>query len=53
MLAAIVIILGIGIFALPTGILASGFTEELDKKKASKQQAIENKQCPNCSGHLE
>ena len=32
-LGGIVAIIGVGLFALPTGILASGFSEELTKKK--------------------
>lgn len=35
-------IIGIGLFALPTGILASGFSEELAKKK------INTLGCPTC-----
>ena len=35
-------IIGIGLFALPTGILASGFSEELSKKK------IKINGCPTC-----
>jgi len=45
-IASIVAILGIGLFALPTGILGAGFIEELQKKK--KNESIY--QCPNC-GH--
>ncbi len=41
--ASIVAILGIGMFALPTGILGSGFVEAIQKKK-------ERNVCPHC-GH--
>ncbi|MDR3611260.1 MAG: ion transporter [Ignavibacteriaceae bacterium] len=44
LLAAIVSILGIGLFALPTGILGAGFVEEFHKSH-SKQ---EKKTCPHC-----
>jgi voltage-gated potassium channel len=40
-------ILGIGIFALPAGILGSGFVEELQKSKKEK------KVCPHCGKELE
>lgn len=40
-LAGIVSILGIGLFALPTGVLGAGFVEEMQKKKD--QQC-----CPHC-----
>ena len=42
-LAAIIAILGIGIVAIPTGIIASGFTELVQQKGIN-----ENKQCPHC-----
>ena len=42
-LGAIIAILGIGMFALPAGILASGFAEELEKLKGKKSQT-----CPHC-----
>lgn len=44
--AGFIALLGIGMFALPAGILASGFEEELSKK--SKMQL----KCPNCSARL-
>ena len=43
-LGAIIALLGIGIFALPTSIMASGFTEELTNKK----KAV----CPHCKKEL-
>jgi voltage-gated potassium channel len=42
-LTAFISILGIGMFALPAGILASGFSEEFKKKEAA-----EVKCCPHC-----
>ncbi len=45
-LGSCISILGIGLFALPTGLLASGFTEELDRRKL--KQAEESKTCPHC-----
>jgi voltage-gated potassium channel len=45
---AIIAFLGIGMFALPTGILASGFAEELEKmhKKG-------NRICPHCGINMD
>ncbi len=47
LLGAVVAILGIGLFALPTAILGSGFLEELQKKR--KAPSI----CPHCGKPLE
>lgn len=43
LLSAVIAILGVGLFALPTGILASGFSEEMQKSK--KKVALI---CPHC-----
>jgi len=47
LLSGVIAILGIGLVALPTGILSSGFMEELSKKssKAKKEEII---YCPYC-----
>jgi voltage-gated potassium channel len=42
-LGAIIALLGIGMFALPAGILASGFAEELQK-----EHTLEKRICPHC-----
>jgi voltage-gated potassium channel len=39
----LILILGIGLFALPTGILASGFIEQIRQSKAKKRV-----RCPHC-----
>lgn len=44
LLGAFIAILGIGMFALPAGILASGFAEELGKKYRKKAEY----KCPHC-----
>jgi voltage-gated potassium channel len=44
-LGGIIAILGIGLFALPAGILASGFAEEIRKK--------EKKACPHCGQEID
>jgi voltage-gated potassium channel len=43
--AAVISILGIGIVALPSGILVAGFVDELQSKK-------EARRCPHCGGEL-
>lgn len=45
-LGGIVAILGIGLFALPAGIIASGFTEVLAQHKTSNNSSV--KICPHC-----
>jgi voltage-gated potassium channel len=46
LLAAIIAILGIGIVAIPTGIIASGFTELIQTRKAKST-------CPHCGKEIE
>jgi voltage-gated potassium channel len=46
-LGGVIALLGIGIFALPAGILASGFTNELAKKRKV------DFRCPHCGGLIE
>jgi voltage-gated potassium channel len=41
-LGSIIAVLGVGLFALPTGILASGFSEEISKRKHNQET------CPTC-----
>ena len=43
LLGGLIAVLGVGIFALPTGILASGFSEELQKRRRR-----ETLLCPHC-----
>ena len=45
-LAGITAVLGIGMFALPTGIIGSGFVEQIQKSKAKPTC------CPHCGGEL-
>ncbi|MBU7010980.1 MAG: ion transporter [Theionarchaea archaeon] len=47
-LGAVIALLGIGMFALPAGILASGFAEELQKKGRK-----EKKICPHCGKDID
>lgn len=45
-LSAVIALLGIALVAVPTGIIASGFTEELEKNKEKNKDEIEY--CPYC-----
>jgi len=45
MLGTFIALMGVGLFALPAGILASGFAEELQRRK-------EARKCPHCGGDL-
>jgi voltage-gated potassium channel len=47
-LAAVVAILGIGVFALPTGIIGAGFVEEMQARK----KRPSGRTCPHCGGQL-
>ncbi|HYO62939.1 MAG TPA: ion transporter [Pyrinomonadaceae bacterium] len=47
LLGAVIAVLGVGLFALPTGILASGFSEELQKSR-QRERAV----CPHCGRDL-
>lgn len=53
LLASIVSILGIGMFALPAGILGSGFVEEMHKRRAETKSEEAHMVCPHCGGELE
>jgi voltage-gated potassium channel len=44
--ASIIAVLGIGMFALPTGIIGSGFVEEIQKRKNGPMR------CPYCGGEI-
>lgn len=55
LLGAFIAILGIGVFALPAGIIASGFEQELSERKKQKRQEPEEEEpvagpnyCPHC-----
>jgi voltage-gated potassium channel len=47
-LGGFIAFLGIGIFALPTGILASGFAEEIRKRRIKDLSCA----CPHCGGDI-
>jgi voltage-gated potassium channel len=48
LLGAAIAVLGVGLFALPTGILASAFSEELQKKRRREPVV-----CPHCGKEIE
>jgi voltage-gated potassium channel len=53
MCGAVVALLGMGFFALPAGILASGFSDEMSELRNSNKQKQENsKMCPHCGEAL-
>ncbi len=49
-IGAIIAVLGIGMFALPAGILGAGFTEELEKMRQNNSD--EPARCPHCGEDL-
>jgi len=49
-IAAVIAILGIGMVAIPTGILSSGFVEHLNEKKTSEKDDAQY--CPHCGKKL-
>ena len=46
LLAGVIAILGIGLFALPAGILGSGFMEEMNRRRQGPRR------CPHCGGEI-
>jgi voltage-gated potassium channel len=51
-IAAIIAILGIGMFALPAGLLGASFAEELEKRRESDNE--ENPpRCRHCGGLID
>lgn len=48
-LGGFIAFLGIGIFALPTGILASGFADEIKRRREKERVCLP---CPHCGGDV-
>ncbi len=46
LVASVVAVLGIGLFAIPTGILGAAFADEMARHKAG------SRPCPHCGGRL-
>lgn len=55
-LGAFIALSGVGLVALPAGILAAGFTEEMQRRREEKAAAGatdgEPRRCPHCDGEL-
>lgn len=49
-LGAVIAVLGIGMFALPAGLLGSAFMEEIEQQKRAKRNGT---CCPHCGGALD
>jgi voltage-gated potassium channel len=49
-LGGFIAFLGIGLFALPTGILGSGFYEEVQRRKRERQEPLT---CPHCGKEID
>ena len=47
-ISGIMAILGIGLIALPTGIISAGFIERINQKKSEKKKNI----CPHCGKEI-
>ena len=52
-LATIIAFLGIGMVAVPTGIITAGFTELIEKEKSKGKDKDKKKYCPYCGHTLE
>lgn len=51
--AAIIAVLGIGMFALPTGIIGASFIEEIEKKKSEAEAKKAVIICPHCNEKID
>ncbi len=51
-MAMIIALLGIGVIAIPTGILSGGLMEELNDSKVKKKKEEEAEKCPHCGKQL-
>jgi len=53
-LNTVISILGIGLIAVPTGIISAGFMEEMEELAMEKEEKKKDKQyCPHCGNHLD
>lgn len=50
-LGAVMALLGVGVIAIPAGIIGSGFAEELARKREARM--AEERICPHCGGDLD
>jgi voltage-gated potassium channel len=49
----IITFLGVGMVAIPTGILSAGFTEYMSEQRETKKKKKKSLYCPNCGDKLE
>ena len=47
-LGAVVALFGIGLFALPAGILGSAFVDELEARREARRSEVQAQTCPHC-----
>jgi voltage-gated potassium channel len=52
LLASSIAVMGIGMFALPTGIMGAAFVEEVEQNKKNKAEKSEFHYCPHCGKNL-
>ncbi len=53
-MSAVIAVLGIGLVAVPTGIISAGFAEQIEKRKAEKENKEDEKLfCPYCGHKLD
>lgn len=52
-LSAIIALLGIGLVAVPTGIISAGFIEQMEQEKENKKCDIEKHFCPYCGKKID
>ncbi len=52
LLGALIAVLGIGMVALPAGILGSAFMEEIEEKRDKEREDNKKNYCPHCGGKL-
>jgi voltage-gated potassium channel len=51
-LSGIIALLGIGLVALPTGIISSGFMDQMSQKRKPKEEKKKKSYCPYCGEKL-
>lgn len=52
-LSAVIAILGIGLVAVPSGIISAGFIEEIGEKNGDSEQKEEKHYCPYCGKNID
>ena len=52
-ISGIMALIGIGIVAIPTGLLSSAFVSEIEERKRKKTRIQVKKKCPHCDNAIE